>query len=1127
MTDLDPEYVERIRDLDHASSPTIQLSISPPGTQLPEGEGGGQQPLDQSRVKSVLQSFGGGEQGPKPMPPMSKETEAITKDPTLRGVLDKVLKQMTGVTSGEIQQAIETGKLKELGPNVILRGMNFAGNAIEPVIKDALKQSGLPENTVAPGPLEGTGASVERMAMATTFFAGLLYPGSKGKNITAAREVGAAAAAARGAETQAAKAKRLIKIEPATTEQAKRLAGEGGGMIVGDRALKMDWQAVEPTGDLNAVLNRVAEEVKDQFIDAKRGVIKDSTLANMAKQAGLDIKEILARKPGQIFTVERQMAAQMVAGQLGLEMMRLRGLWRAVPPGTPEAAQLEEQARRVAALLMTVTPQMRASTSEAARVTRIAGIKMPGVQEAKHQEEILKMIGAYSEQLVAGMDMATVMQHMDTFKSPTQVNVYFQTIRALLGGISGGILGAEGGGEIGGTPGAIAGGAAGAVIGSAAAMNPAVLMEAWINGLLSGQLTYVVNITTEMASTVNGVIERGIAASHKWPKGGPDRVVPGEATVMAHAGVMNLWRNFNMFSKSLTSEWGRTAARAGVGAGVGAALSTPDTMMQNAAAGAAIGAALRPKSFLAPDQELSQRALSAEGLRLSGPLGRAADVVGSYMRAPSRGLVKADDYIKGLNVDMQIAALAHRGATLQGFKPGSENYRSFVRDFFMHPDSTVMANAQEYASYIAFQSETNRAIAGVTAGNPLLRVIAPFTFTPANVLSMSFERMPIIQRASSTLREDLAAGGAREQLARAKIDMGIAMTGFAWYLAAGGMIHGHGSANPTVNKLEREVLKRQPYSFDFGEGLRVSFNRFDPWAMHFGIVATVYEMSHEMPMEEWTNILGALVVAGADQWLSKSYLMNTAAFTDAITEGRRGNFRNWEKFAQGLAASTVPTVVANVERVTDPTMREVDDYASAILQRLPGFSQDLKPRLDYFAEVIMAPHVGWEILDGINPFYVQRETMDQRAQAIVAEFKRVQAHVTAPDRNIGPGTPEQIISLESVPLPSLRLNDDQFYKLRRLFGKGVRINGMTLKDYMYDLIKSDSYTGSGILFQRQMLMAANGAFRAQAEKELQDGDPVLKGKVERLRDQQIRLMREQPPKPQPSGLGGLLQSLGR
>lgn len=1112
MTELDPEYADRVRELDLASSPTMRLTISPPGTQLPEGEGGGPQPLDQAKVKGILEQFGG-TQGPQAMPQMSKDTEEVMAQPQLRELVDKVLKQMTGTTSGELQKAIETGTLNELAPSVILKGMNPAGNAFEAVAEDTAKQSGLPPDMQ------------KKIALGASFFAGLLYPGFKGKAAAAASDIRAAAAAARGVESTAVRARRLVKVEEATVEQAKAIAEGGGGMVVGNRAIKLDWQAVEPSGDLNAVLNRVAEVFKDQFIDAKRGIIKDSTLANMAKQAGIDIKELIARKPGQIFTVERQMAAQMVEGQLGLELMRLRGLWRALPPGAPEAAQIEEQARRVAALLMTIVPQTRASTSEAARVVRIAGAKMAGVQEARHQEEIMRMMGAYSEQLVGGMDMHTVMQHLDTFKNPNQVNVYFQTLRALTGGIAGAAGGAAAGNEMGGTPGAVAGGVGGAIIGSAAAVNPAVLMEAWINGLLSGQVTYVVNITTEMASTINGVFERA-AAARAGAGGVAERVVPGEATVMVHAGVDYLWRSFGMFMKSLTSEWGRTAVRAGVGAGVGAAISTPETMVRNTVAGAAIGAAVRPKSVLAPDQELTQRALSAEGLQLSGPMGRAADVLGAYMRAPSRGLVKADEYIKAMNIEMEMWALAHRGATLRGFKPGSQDYRGFVQDFLTHPDSTVLANAQEYASYIAFQSETNRAIAGVTAGNPILRIIMPFTFTPANVMSMSFERMPIVQFASAKLREDLAAGGARRQLATAKIEMGIAMTSFAWYLAAAGVIHGHGSANPQVNKLEREVLKRLPYSFDFGEGLRASFNRFDPWAMHLGIVATLYELSHEMPQDQWTNIFGALVVAGADQWLSKSYLMNMSQFTDAVTEARRGNFNAWNKFVQGLAGSTVPTAIATVERATDPTMREVDGYTQAVLNRLPGFSQDLKPRLDFFGEIIMAPHVGWEILDGLNPFYVQEETKDAKAQALVAEFKRVQANVTPPDRQIGPGKPEQIVQLDSVPMVSIRLNDDQFYRLRMLFSKGVKVDGRNLKDKLYDLIHSDSYKSLGPLAQRQFIIATVGQFKGLAEQELLNGDQQLKSKVNRLREQQQRLMTE--PQARSGGdLGGLLRSLGR
>ncbi len=1127
----DPVYEDRIRELDEASSPTHQILLqqSPPGQQPQPGQGGegGQPQLTPETVKGMLRGFGppssadmretatqeyGQSQEQKPKP--SKETEAVLAKPEWRKALDTALKTMTGHTSEDIQKAIEEGTLNKLVVPMTLKSADPFGNAAGAISEDTARKSGLDPQ------------AVQQISGATAFFAGLLMPGFKGSK--AGQEISAAATAARAAgatEAAAAKAKRLIRISEITGTEARALTDQGG-LAVGRRQIKIDYAAVDSTGDLNQILNKAAEVVHDEFVAAKRGVIHDSNLARTAQQNGIDIVELLARKPGEIFTVEKQFAAQMVAGDLGLKLKQMAKQYNTAP--TPA---LEDEMRRVGALLLTVVPQMRASTSEAARVTRIAGVSMPGVKEAKRQTDLLDLMAKRGQDIAKGMPMREIAKQLDTLDEPEQVLSYFKVLRGLLGGIVGAGLGAEGGEAVGGTPGAVAGGIAGGALGAAGAINPGVFMEAWINGLLSGQLTYVVNVTTEMASTVNGMIERALAASHGGIAAAESgKVVHGEAMVMLHAGVTTMWRDFLAYAKILAKEPGWTAARAATGAAVGAAVSTDESLPGNVALGAAVGAVVRPSSFLINDMELTQRALSAEGLGLSGPLGRVADVTGAYLRAPSRGLVQADNWIKSLNIEMQMWALAHREAILSGAKVGSAGYREVVTKAMMEPSGQTLANAHDYAAYIAFQSETNRQVAGIGAGNPIFRIIAPFTFTPTNILSMSFERMPLVQYASQTLREDLKAGGAREQLARAKIDMGIALTGFSWYLAAAGVTHGAGSMNPQINKIEREILHIPKYSITVpGTDKHVVFNRFDPWAMHFGMVASIYEMSSELPDATWQQLLGAVVVAGAEQWLDKSYLQGVSQFTDALTEMQKGNFREWDKFVQGLAASTVPSGVANLERTLDPSMRQVDSVLDAVKGRLPSISEDVPPRRDFFAKPVPAPHVGMEVFDALNPFYIYETTSDAKELYIGKELKAKRIAVSGPSRLIGPGTSQQSVELEpEIGVHSIRLSDEQYDRLTKSFGNGVTVGGKKLKDGLYDAMHSSTYKSLGPLGQANYIKAIVSQYKFEARQELLLHDRALKAKVDALNRQQMdKTMRPQPAK-QPGGdlIQNLMKSFG-
>jgi hypothetical protein len=234
---------------------------------------------------------------------------------------------------------------------------------------------------------------------------------------------------------------------------------------------------------------------------------------------------------------------------------------------------------------------------------------------------------------------------------------------------------------------------------------------------------------------------------------------------------------------------------------------------------------------------------------------------------------------------------------------------------------------------------------------------------------------------------------------------------------------------------------------------------------------------------------------------------------------------------EGLAGSTVPTGAATLERALDPKMRQVDSMVDAMRARLPGFSESQPARLDFFADPIEVPHVGYEVLDMLNPFYVQEPVDDLKKKFVADEFQKKKIEVTGPSRRMGPGPVEQDVDLENGIGPkAIHLTDEQYEKLQRLFGKTVRVNGLTLKDGLYAAMHSQMYTSIGPIGQQLYIKGLVQQYKSEAKAALLASDKPLAARLNAIQKQQQNMtLKPQTPKPQDANgvLQNLLNSIGR
>ncbi len=337
-------------------------------------------------------------------------------------------------------------------------------------------------------------------------------------------------------------------------------------------------------------------------------------------------------------------------------------------------------------------------------------------------------------------------------------------------------------------------------------------------------------------------------------------------------------------------------------------------------------------------------------------------------RAPSRFLMTSDEFFKQLNYRANIRAQILRKARSEGITDPGEISKRLKEDFnfaFDPQGGAVNPSSLQYARVGTFTNELEygwgQSLQELAQKHPSFRLVMPFIRTPVNIFRYAWERTPGLNRLNREFAADLAAGGERAAIARAKTEMGMAVWSSAALLALSGKITGKGPADPELRKQWKDA-GNQPYSINLG-GRWVSFRRGDPVLTAMGLVADIVQMSGEMDEHQQQNVIAATMASITANVSSKTFMQGITEFMDAVSSGRADIT---ESFMQNMVGSFIPNVLRQSN--PDDTLRETRTMLDEISARLPGFSEGLEPRRNIFGEKVMkAP--GY-LNQAINPFTV-------------------------------------------------------------------------------------------------------------------------------------------------------------
>lgn len=486
------------------------------------------------------------------------------------------------------------------------------------------------------------------------------------------------------------------------------------------------------------------------------------------------------------------------------------------------------------------------------------------------------------------------------------------------------------------------------------------MQEAWIMGLLSGPKTHIVNLMSNTAVVFMQMYERKVASTISNILGNNGGVQAGEA--------MAQWFGLTQSFKDGLRYAAKAAKTGESGFGMGK-IELPQTA-----------------------------AITADAFNLSSQTwaGRAVDGFGNIVRIPGRALAAQDEFFKTIGYRMELNSQALRqaaGEVHAGVIP-ADGLKARVAELLENPPENLRMSAVDQALYQTFTNSPGKlaqTLQSLKAQFPALTVILPFVRTPANILKYTFERTPLAPLMAS-VRADIAAGGARQELALARLSTGTALMMIAADMAMSGVVSGSGPKDAR----ERQALERtgwQRNSIKIGDRW-YAYNRLDPAGSLLGLAAEMVEILNNSEDEDTEESVGEAAVAAVASIsatvMSKTYLSGLADLFEAVSDPKRYT----ESFVQRLIGSTVPAIVGEAARTTDPYAREVFNMLDAIKRRTPGLSDDLPLRRDLWGRpVTYKSGLGWAY-DVFSPIY----TKPAKAEPIDDEMLRLGKAVSMPSK---------------------------------------------------------------------------------------------------------------------------------
>ena len=800
-----------------------------------------------------------------------------------------------------------------------------------------------------------------------------------------------------------------------------------------DKAANINFNYINSPDDIKQALSAISEIFPKELDEARRGTVTFAETRRLADALGMSVDDLLKRQRGQAFNDAQAYAARTLMENSAAVLVDL--MKKAADPAADMLTQLEF--RKQLNLHYAIEAQVTGMAAEAGRA--LNQFKMVTSESKRNMQYLHDLMKALPDS--AGMSTAELARYLSQIENPEGLNKMVSNLR------------------------------------NVTSFN--MFLEYWINSLLSGPQTHVVNTLSNTLMSLWVLGEKGIAAG-LGATVGRNNFGGGSFAHNAYGVVEGFKDGLKVAMRSL---------KTGEATDLGTKMELP---------GREPAITAKHLQDLFDDTKLS--GMTGRALAQGGPVARAVDLMGEIVRTPTRLLQAEDELFKSVGYRMHLRGEAYRRASQEGLTGNSRAARmaQIMNDPELHaPDISLGAiNAARYQTFTSELGPAGKDFMEILREIPALRLIVPFVRTPANIMKFAFERTPGLGLLSKRMREDWAAGGARRDLAIAKQALGGLTMTVGTTLAAQGMITGGGP----VDSSERANLMRtgwKPYSLKIGDKY-ISYNRAEPMGMLLGAAADFAEISGlagEELQPELDDLAAAILMAVSKNATSKTWLQGVSNAIEAIEDPKRYG----SNYIERIAGTLVPTLSAQFERTVSPEVEEINGMIEALKARTPGLSKDLKPRRDLWGETITRSIVpteerGWATMafEAINPFYISSDTHSP----IDKEMVRLRTHIERPGK---------VQSIQGIPV---ELTFDEMDRFEELISR-VRLNstGKGIKASLNYMVQHDSaYKQRSDELKDAMIRAKMTEARELARQKLYEESPEIRALVEQGRAKKQRSM---------------------
>ena len=730
----------------------------------------------------------------------------------------------------------------------------------------------------------------------------------------------------------------------------------------------------EGIGDLDLAdyMAKVKDANKQLFEASRRGTLNFESLKVLAEKQGLDVtvEKWLTRTPGSGDTAEDILAGLIAYQGVSKEAMALSKKINLLEAG-PERDLALDQWHKLATLEGVLGANVSGAGSEAGRTLYM-------LRQAQQNLEIGD-IESRSQQLVRlfGSDNVEDIAYMH------HLYMGLPDARAKAKFTQQGI----------------------------ASKSMDIIVEIWINSILSSPVTHMINIAGNsmfyLTRMAENTVAAGIGTVRSKITGNLSRVRAREAFIEGQTLIDTFGDALIMAGRTFVTELPQS----------------PGMKID-----------VRNTRSIGSTGDLTQ-------LMNEGPLQGAVNILGVSIRLPGRFLLAEDEFFKAIGYRAALRKLAYvNGANLydnlveggmdaiEAQKKAAEETANILNNPQNYPD--LVGDAQAASKELTFQADLSDSMASLQGAmsHPIAKLIVPFFKTPTNVINETLKRTPIAL-AYPSVRKAIAAGGRDADIATSKIAMGSMVGGYFAYQAmsmgAAGeqdtIIIGAGPSDPA----KRQAFDRQglyPYTINFrikegpdkGKYTSYTYSRLDPisgvlsmgadmanyamyedgeqnlqeLAMHMGM--STFSYATQMPFLQGVSELATVFRAPNPQAQFEAFLqLSTQKVTEAGLAVVPGSSSFW----------------SGVGRVADPTARSAmlpasgevlgfslsDDPAAggpmtrgfySALQKMksrnPMFNDELPPRLNLWNEkMTVGEGSGWEMVSPIRVRTTKFNVLDQ------------------------------------------------------------------------------------------------------------------------------------------------------